>query len=562
MPAFKNKIPSLFVFFILNFISTSLFAIEISVSPDRNPVNLNESIQLTFSAKGQPDGEPDFSPLEEDFTILNQSQQQSTQIINWEKTKSFQWVLTIMAKRTGSLVIPAINFGKDSSQFSSLIVNKVNVTENTNDDLFLQVEVSNAQPYIQEQVIYTLKLYRKVNISQASLTEPELQNAVIEKLGEDKNYNTQYQGGNYVVTERKYAIFPQKSGTMSIAPLTLTANIIVSSQQRRNSFFNRQSTRTKRVVSEEITLEVQPKPDSIAASRWLPAQQVYLQEKWPDDSVQTTVGEPITRTITLYVKGATAGALPELYGSNIPENLKAYPDQPVLKEEGKETGMVALREEKIALIPSQTGVYTLPAIEVLWWNTVTQQEEVARIPERTITALSALDSVDKPVSPSPNIVSEPVTTVQVEGKPTVNQEDNALWFWLTLFFASAWVGTLVYFLFRKTGVADDKQQQIDEKVWVVKKALKQACADNDPVMAKDALLQWGRENFKQSNLTRIAQQCDQGLQDEILLLNAALYANNTNDWQGSELWSAFQSNKTCGIEKTEALDPLQPLFKI
>jgi len=563
MSSFIRKLPLLAVFVVLNVISTLLFAIEISVSPDRNPVNLNESLQITFSANGQPDGEPDFSPLEKDFTILNQSQQQSTQIINWEKTKSLQWVLTVMAKRAGNLVIPAINFGKDSSQFSSLIVNKVNVTGNTNDDLFLQVEVSNARPYIQEQVIYTLKLYRKVNISQASLTEPELQNAVIEKLGEDKNYNTEYQGGSYVVTERKYAIFPQKSGIISIAPLALTANIIVPSQQRRNGFFNRKSTRTKRVTSEEITLEVQPKPDSIKAGYWLPAQQVYLQEKWPSDLVKTTVGEPITRTITLLVKGATAGALPELYGKNIPEHLKAYPDQPVLKEEGKGAGMVALREEKIALIPSQAGVYTLPAIEVLWWNTVTQQEEVARIPERTITALAALDSVDKPISQPPNIVSEPVTTVQVESKSTVNQEGNALWFWLTLFFASAWVGTLVYFLFRKNGVADDKQQQLaDEKVLAVKKALKQACTDNDPVMAKDVLLQWGRENFKQSNLTRIAQQCDQSLQDEILLLNAVLYANNKNDWQGSELWSAFQSNKTGGVEKMEALDPLQPLFKI
>ena len=124
-------------------------------------------------------------------------------------------------------------------------------------------------------------------------------------------------------------------------------------------------------------------------------------------------------------------------------------------------------------------------------------------------------------------------TVQAESKSTVNQEGNALWFWLTLFFASAWVGTLVYFLFRKTGVADDKQQQLaDEKVLVVKKALKQACTDNDPVMAKDILLQWGRENFKQSNLTRIAQQCDQGLQDEILLLNASLKLQLLFTWVG------------------------------
>ena len=343
MSFFIYKIPLLVVFFILNFISVSLFATEISVNPDRNPVNLNESVKITFSANDEPDGEPDFSPLEKDFTILNRSQQQSTQIINWKRTKSYQWTLTVMAKRTGNLIIPAINFGKDNSEFSSLIVNKAYVASNVNDDLFLQVEVNNAQPYIQEQVIYTLKLYRKVNISQASLSEPVLKNAVIEKLGEDKNYNTQYQGENYVVTERKYAIFPQKSGAMIISPLTLTADVIVASQRRSNSFFNRQSTRTKRVASKAITLEVQPKPTNVTGNTWLPAQQVYLQEKWSDSSNQVVVGEPITRTITLLVEGATIGALPELYGNNMPAHLKAYPDQPVLKEEAKETGILALR---------------------------------------------------------------------------------------------------------------------------------------------------------------------------------------------------------------------------
>jgi hypothetical protein len=52
----------------------------------------------TITASDDPDGEPDFSPLDKDFEILNQSQQQSVQIVDWEKTKSIQWLLTVMAK--------------------------------------------------------------------------------------------------------------------------------------------------------------------------------------------------------------------------------------------------------------------------------------------------------------------------------------------------------------------------------------------------------------------------------------------------------------------------------
>ena len=562
MPSFKNKIPLFVVFFILNFFTATLFAIEISVSTDRNPVNLNESVQITFTASDEPDAEPDFSPLEKDFTILNQSQQQSTQIINWKKSTSFQWVLNVMAKRAGNLVIPAINFGKDSSQFSSLIVNKVQVTGDSasNEALFLQVTVDNARPYIQEQVIYTLKLYRKVNIAQASLSEPALENAVIEKLGEDKNYNTQYQGENYVVTERKYAVFPQQSGTINIAPLELTANVIIANQRRSNGFFNRQSTRTKRVVSEAIILEVQPKPASVNGL-WLPAQQVFLQEKWPDDTVQMTVGEPYTRTITLYAKGATVSNLPELYSDNMPSHLKAYPDQPVLKEEAQATSIVALREEKIALIPSQAGSYTLPAIEIPWWNTQMQQMEVARIPERSITAIAVAGTADRQIPAT--MTATPLATTQTESAPTASQEYNPLWFWLTLFFASAWGVTLIYFLSKKTRTADS-QQPLDtrEKALATHKTLKQACLNNDPIMAKDALLQWGREKFKQSSLNKIAQQCGIDLQNEILSLNAVLYDNTTEAWQGSALWSAFQGNKSTNAEESEPQEALPALFKI
>jgi len=49
--------------------------------------------------------------------------------------------------------------------------------------------------------------------------------------------------------------------------------------------------------------------------------------------------------------------------TNTNDQLKAYPDQPVLKEQKKVDGMLAFREEKIALIPSKAGSYTLPAIE-------------------------------------------------------------------------------------------------------------------------------------------------------------------------------------------------------
>jgi len=63
-----------------------------------------------------------------------------------------------------------------------------------------------------------------------------LADAVIEKLTEDSNYGTKINGVDYSVTERKYAIFPQKSGTLTIKPLVLTAAVLSGGRPAFNSF--------------------------------------------------------------------------------------------------------------------------------------------------------------------------------------------------------------------------------------------------------------------------------------------------------------------------------------
>ncbi|TAL51743.1 MAG: protein BatD, partial [Methylovulum sp.] len=91
-------------------------AAQINASVDRNPVNIDESFQITFTATDTPDGEPDFSPLEQDFSILSQSQSSSSSWVNGQSSNTIQWIVNVIAKNSGSLVIPAIQFGADSSR--------------------------------------------------------------------------------------------------------------------------------------------------------------------------------------------------------------------------------------------------------------------------------------------------------------------------------------------------------------------------------------------------------------------------------------------------------------
>ncbi|MDD5632335.1 MAG: BatD family protein [Methylococcales bacterium] len=542
--------------------SQSTFAAEINVSVDRNPVSIDESFQIMFTATESPDDDPDFSPLEQDFSILNQSNSSSSSWINGKSTKTIQWTVNVVAKKTGRLVIPSVKFGNDISQSSAILV--TNVTPNkavkTNDDLFIEVEATPLNPYIQSQVFYTLRLYTKVNISQARLNEPELADAVIERLGEDSNYNTQVNGVNYSVTERKYVIFPQKSGRLIIKPLVLTAEVLTDGNPNFNSFFNSQMTKTKRVESKAITLDVKPAPASFNGKHWLSAEELVLKQEWSGDVQQMKVGEPLTRTLTLLAKGTTVGQLPELNTTNTNDRLKAYPDQPVLQEQKKADGLQAFKEEKIALIPSKAGSYTLPAIEIPWFNTKSQKMEVARIPETTITALAAAGTQSAPVAP----VVTPATPEKIETGPVIKgpQQIN-IWLWVSVFLATGWLLTLIYFLTNRTvtkPIIENNGPEINLKECI--KNLKIACNNDNALASKDALLEWGRQKFNVSNLGAIAMFCDARLRDEILHLNHVLYGKEAGQWQGKKLFQAFTENKArekIAMTEDKSLEPLYRL---
>jgi len=538
------------------------FAADIKVSVDRNPVSLDESFQIIFTATDSPDDDPDFRPLEQDFSILNQSNSSSSSWINGKYSKTIQWTVTVMAKQTGSLAIPAVKFGNDVSQPSSILVteNSPNKAVTADADLFLEVEATPVNPYIQSQVFYTLRLYTKVDISQARLNEPELADAVIERLGEDSNYNTQVNGVNYSVTERKYAIFPQKSGQLTIKPLVLTAEVLTSGRPSFNSFFNSQMSKTKRIESKAITLDVKPAPASFNGKHWLSAEQLVLKQEWSGDIEQMKVGEPLTRTLTLVANGTTVGQLPELNAINTNDQLKAYPDQPVLKEEKKVDGLLAFREEKCALIPSKAGSYTLAAIEIPWFNTISKKMETARIPETALTAVAVAGAQQTPVTPAVT----PVAPQKIEDVPvTKTQQQTNIWLWVSVFLATGWLITVIIFLTKRTvkkPVIENNDLEINLKACI--KNLKTACTHNDTVAAKDALLEWGRQKFNVSNLGSLALFCDARLRDEILHLNHVLYGKEIGEWQGKKLFQAFTENKAREKIVTTEDKTLEPLYRL
>lgn len=549
------------------------WAAQIQVTVDRNPVNLNDSFQIVFTATEEPDDDPDFSPLAQDFSILHQNHGSTASWVNGQHSRVLQWTLNVMAKTAGTVQVPAIHFGADVTTPLTVQVQQEAKTPDAqrNDELFLTAEATPTQTYNQAQIIYTVRVYTRVEISRAQLSEPELADAVIEKIGEDANYNTDVNGVGYSVTERKYAIFAQKSGTLTVKPLVLTAEVLSAGRSVYNNFFSPPVAKTKRVESPAVSLDIKAAPAAAAGQHWLPAEQLELTETWSGDPAQMHVGEPLTRTLKIQAKGTTVGQLPELAQVLNNADLKAYPDQPNLKEQKNADGLVALREEKIALIPSKPGRYVLPAMTLPWFNTQTQQMAVATLPEVVLTVVAGANEALAASVPAPPTLAAPPSAAQTPSVaapalPPAASADTVLPWSLAAFMALGWLVTLVYLWRGKAKpvpVVDEVQAARQLRLRDIVKQLRTACADNDAAAAQKALLAWGSLQFNANTLGAIANQCEARLRDEIILLNQTLYGRGAQTWQGKHLFQFFtENNARTKLATAKRPSELQPLHRL
>ncbi len=502
---------------------------------DRNPVSLNESFQLSFDVQGDQDGEPDFSPLETFFDILNRSQSSRIQIVNGNMTRSKQYELTLMAREPGNYTIPAIAFGEDRSNPLALEVGKEVVSSNEpGGPLFLETELTPRKTYVQAQLLYTVRLLRSVNLRSGSLSEPKLSGveAMVEKLGEDHGYDTMRNGVRYTVVERRYAIYPQQSGTLTLEPTVFQGQILEGSRFAFNDVL-----KSKRLSSERYQVTVLPVP-AHAPHPWLPSEELRLVEEWPQDPPRFTVGEPVTRTLTLMAKGLTAAQLPEL-ATQLPGGIKAYPDQPLLKDDTQQDGLTGIRQEKIALMPTRPGRFTLPAIEIPWWNITTGQQEIARIPARSIDVIAAGDTAPPPVSlpAEPAPVAPPTTTPAPSSMP--HDKGAGLWPWLSLLLALGWgVTALAWWLgaHRPRGMASRAPHSGFRPV-------QRACKRNDAAACKTALLHWAASRWPEqppTSLGAIAGRVDTEFATALQELSRCLYAPHPDPWNGASLLQAAE----------------------
>jgi len=345
---------------------------------DRTVIGEGETLVLELIQRGG-DSEPNVSPLLLSFEVLSTGRNSQMSIVNGKIDSYTAWRYTLSPLRSGTLLIPALSAGSARSKQISIKANPESSATRGGggNEIFLEVEVDDQNPYVQAQVIYTVRIFRARDFFEASLSEPRSDDYVFQRLGEDTGYKIQREGIRYTVIQRRYVLFVQKSGAVTVPSIVLNATI-AAKNSTTGSFGGLISRRRPvRLRSSEIKLDVRPAPKSFSGDWWLPAKSLETTENWSESTDDLRVGSPITRTISVRAGGVLRGQLPPLSMPKI-AGLKIYSDQPELSEKSTADGLVGEHTERWAIIPSRAGEYQVPEQRIAWWDVDADQQKSER----------------------------------------------------------------------------------------------------------------------------------------------------------------------------------------
>lgn len=522
----------------------------LSAFVDRTDISINDVITLTIRTDASlGNTRPQLEGLNRDFEQVGGSSSRSTYTNNNGNIQSWnEFSIALRPRTTGTLTIPAFRVNGETTNPITIRVGEASTDPvASNDEIFMVASVSKDEVYVQEQLIYTIKIYYSIGFDQgAQLTSPQVGGSVVQQLGSDDNYQEVVNGIGYNVTERRFVIYPQSSGTLAIPPVYFTASVGRRSGINR-LLGNRSQMREINLASEAHDVTVLPRPASFPANAtWLPAADLKLEESWSGPLDDVGVGEAVTRNIVLTTAGLSSSLLPGIEYTPQP-GLKFYPDQPVREDVANREGVIGKRSEGTAIVASDPGVYQLPEVRVPWWNTRTNSLETATLPARTLTVPEPADGelfesnvgfVPIAGADAPVPVPQAVAIGDTRGA-------NVLWIGTTIGFACLWLfSTMMWLRSRRDATyatlavpamqpqqAQQRRKGAEEKapdadVWL--RVLHTACAGNNLHSVRAALLKWGRASFggESLSLDQLAQRCgDPQLATLVRALDSALYGN-------------------------------------
>ena len=372
-----------------------------NASVDRNKVATGEQVEVTFTLNGSSGGSNFRPPAFNDFlTLSGPNQSTNMQFINGAMSASISYSYIVQPRAEGKFIIGPAFINHNGKQLQSqpitIEVSKgapqpktqsqskqtqqdTDIGKQIGDNLFLKVSIDKSRVFQGEQITATYKIYTRVNIANYNLSKvPSLTGFWSEELDVPKQVQLSTEvvnGKQYRVgVLKKVALFPQRSGTLSIDPMEIECVVQVQGRRRANDlfdqffndpFFGGVSNVNYKVKNQPVAITVLPLPNDNVPPGFSGGVGKFSMEAWLDKS-QTKTNEPVT----LKVKISGRGNLKLLDAPmiNVSTDIEKYDPKNsdnITKQGDQITGS---RTFEFLLIPRHPGEQKIPSFPYTYFD--------------------------------------------------------------------------------------------------------------------------------------------------------------------------------------------------
>lgn len=593
---------ALFIIFALS-VNPVFAAVKASIN--QTTVFEGDPVTLTIETSENNHSQPNLTPLKKDFDVLEENRNSQISILNGRRSFKKIWSIELQPKLKGEITIPEISVGKDKTQALILTIKTLppEVMAETRKHIFIEssIDISSDETYVQQQIPYTVKLFYDATMQSGEIYSPKVKNANIRQLSDDRKYQVIRGGKKFIVLEKHFVISAEKSGKLHIPATSVKGRIALSGGdsprlRRRmdetamlNQFFNdftsdpffrspfdrmfnrRRSVGPSRpfsISSKTIDVNILPVPASFTGSAWLPAEDLLITDSWATKPAELKVGEPVTRTLVLQVKGLASSQIPKIHIPK-PAGIKVYPEQARTDTPNDGNTVYGIQRIDITYIPNKEGSVTIPEIAVDWWDIKNKKQQTFTLPEwNLVVAAGAVGSN------APSINNEPMSDANPESeKQTLNTEQQNNPKQWNVKIVAATIGVLLllfsaiftHFKKKQRNKHSLKQRSKPVSIKKLQSSLSQACQKNNKHLSARLLLKFTRALWNDSaiqNLGMLASQLNQGT-ETIKELEKSLYAADSAKWDGKELQilieKGIQQKQKNHTLENEGLAPLYPV---
>lgn len=497
----------------------------------------------------------DTSVLEADFEVLEID---SSVARMFESNKAFhrmRWQIEILPRGPGKLRIPPLQVGEVFTPALTLEVVPQSAELNVVNDVRVELQAEPDRPYVGQQTKIAIRVIHNVPLSNGDLIEPAIDNADIYGHGQESRYSISRHGREFQVLQRNLSIVARSPGNLTIPPANYRG--IIRSAIDASATGSATATRHINRASRALSLEARKPPAEFSGHTWLPARELKLDRHWDEIDNQLQVGDSLGLTLGIEAKGVPAEALPADLLSIDSGNVRVYADQEKRLNHFDGRELVGRLEQRFVVVITEPGEIQLPAINLKWWDVEQEVERTATLAGRTWE-----------VSTSENGKAGINTAEQTSGWHGTGQTGLAIflahgnyWPWYLGIAAVLLISGLLVFT-SSVPVRMSKSIAAMLANRRNRQLLKQACISNDPVLALRELITWGRARWPCDNINglyQIRSRTKSGeLDRELRRLDAALYSDRGQIWQGQPLWRLVAAEQRHSTNKADTRENSLP----